>query len=158
MATTGAYSDLSGKPTLGTAAAKDATSSVTSGSTDLIESGAVYTGLSVKANSADLGTAAAKNFTTSVTNGSGDLVTSGAVYSETQPIKEFIGKKLTAQTLSVGSTTLTFTDASITTDSTILIRASVYGIAPTAVTVSTGSVVLTFDAQESAVSVYIIVC
>lgn len=157
VATTGAYSDLSGTPTLGTAAAKDATSSITSASTDLIESGAVYTGLSLKANSADLGTAAAKNFTTSVTNGSGDLITSGGVYSETQPIKEFVGKKLTAQTLAVGSTTLTFSDASITTDSTIEIFASVYGVAPTAVTVTTGQAVLTFDAQESAVSVYLIV-
>lgn len=79
VATTGAYSDLSGKPTLGTAAARNSTNSVTNGSIDLIESGAVYTGLSLKANSADLGTAAAKNFTTSVTTGSTDLVTSGAV-------------------------------------------------------------------------------
>ena len=37
-----AYSSLSGKPTLGTAAAKDSTNAVTSGSTDLVESGAVY--------------------------------------------------------------------------------------------------------------------
>ena len=157
VAKTGSYNDLTNKPSLGTAAAKNSTSSVTSGSSDLVESGAVYDGLSVKANSADLGTAAAKNFTTSVTNGSGDLITSGGVYSETQPIKEFVGKKLTAQTLSVGSTTLTFSDASITTDSTIEIFASVYGVAPTAVTVTTGQAALTFDAQESAVSVYLIV-
>ena len=41
----GSYDDLTDKPTLGTAAAKDSTSSVTSGSTDLIESGAVYDAL-----------------------------------------------------------------------------------------------------------------
>ena len=43
VAKTGAYSDLSGKPTLGTAAAKDSTNAVTQNSTDLVESGAVYT-------------------------------------------------------------------------------------------------------------------
>lgn len=39
------YNSLSGKPTLGTAAAKDSTSSITQGSTDLVESGAVYAAL-----------------------------------------------------------------------------------------------------------------
>lgn len=42
VAKTGAYSDLSGKPTLGTAAAKNSTNAVTQSSTDLVESGAVY--------------------------------------------------------------------------------------------------------------------
>lgn len=41
MATTGAYNDLTGKPTLGTAAAKDSTNAVTASSTALVESGAV---------------------------------------------------------------------------------------------------------------------
>ena len=45
VAKTGEYSDLSNKPTLGTAAAKDYTTSVTSGSTDLVTSGAVYTAI-----------------------------------------------------------------------------------------------------------------
>lgn len=40
-----AYSSLSGKPTLGTAAAKNSTNSITQGSTDLIEAGAVYDAL-----------------------------------------------------------------------------------------------------------------
>lgn len=39
------YNSLSGKPTLGTAAAKDSTSSITQGSTDLVEAGAVYNAL-----------------------------------------------------------------------------------------------------------------
>lgn len=43
VAKTGAYSDLLNKPTLGTAAAKDSTNAVTQSSTDLVESGAVYT-------------------------------------------------------------------------------------------------------------------
>lgn len=42
VAKTGAYSDLSGNPTLGTAAAKNSTNAVTQNSTDLVESGAVY--------------------------------------------------------------------------------------------------------------------
>ena len=42
VATSGAYNDLSGKPTLGTAAAKNSTNAVTNGSSDLVESGAVY--------------------------------------------------------------------------------------------------------------------
>lgn len=92
VAKTGSYSDLINKPTLGTAAAKNATSSVTSGSTDLVESGAVYSGLSVKANSADLGTAAGKDFTTSISSGSGDLITSGAVYSANQTLTTQINK------------------------------------------------------------------
>ena len=41
----GAYNDLTGKPTLGTAAAKNFTTSVTSGSSDLVTSGAVHTAI-----------------------------------------------------------------------------------------------------------------
>lgn len=43
VATSGSYTDLNNKPTLGTAAAKDSTNAVTQNSTDLVESGAVYT-------------------------------------------------------------------------------------------------------------------
>lgn len=42
VATSGSYNDLSNKPTLGTAAAKNSTNAVTQSSTDLVESGAVY--------------------------------------------------------------------------------------------------------------------
>ena len=45
VAKTGTYSDLIGKPTLGTAAAKNFTTSVTSGSSDLVTSGAVWTAI-----------------------------------------------------------------------------------------------------------------
>lgn len=41
---------IKNKPTLGTAAAKDSTNAITQNSTDLAESGAVYTGLAAKAN------------------------------------------------------------------------------------------------------------
>lgn len=54
----GAYSSLSGTPTLGTAAAKDSTNAVTENSTDLVESGAVYDALGDKADSANLATVA----------------------------------------------------------------------------------------------------
>ena len=46
VATTGDYTDLVNLPTLGTAAAKDFTTSVTNGSVDVITSGGVYTKLS----------------------------------------------------------------------------------------------------------------
>ena len=56
-------------------------------------------------------------------------------------------------TLSVGSTSLTLSDASITTSSTIDVFVDTFGVNPTGMTVSTGSVTLTFDAQESALGV-----
>ena len=105
VAKSGAYNDLTGKPTLGTAAAKNATSSITSGSTDLVESGAVYSGLSVKANSADLGTAAGKNFTTSISSGSGDLITSGAVYSANQTLTNTVNGKVSTSNIANNLTT-----------------------------------------------------
>ena len=71
---------------LGTAASKDSTNAITEDSTDLVESGAVYTGLSAKANTADLGTAAYKDSTNAVTSGSSDLVESGAVHSAIQTV------------------------------------------------------------------------
>lgn len=71
---------------LGTAASKDSTNAITEDSTDLVESGAVYTGLSAKANTADLGTAAYKDSTNAVTSGSTNLVESGAVYDEIQTL------------------------------------------------------------------------
>lgn len=50
VATSGSYNDLSNKPTLGSAAAKGSTNAVTSGSTDLVESGAVYTEIQTLSN------------------------------------------------------------------------------------------------------------
>lgn len=81
VATSGSYNDLSDQPTLGTAAAKDSTNAVTQGSTDLLESGAAYTEIAKKANTADIGTAAAKDSTASVTEDSTDLVESGGVFT-----------------------------------------------------------------------------
>lgn len=53
VATSGSYNDLTNKPTLGTAAAKDSTNAVTQSSTDLVESGAVYTALDDKMDKAN---------------------------------------------------------------------------------------------------------
>lgn len=72
-------------------------------------------------------------------------------------LSKLVGKSLTPQTLAAGSTSLTFNDASITTNSTIDVRVSVTGVAYENITVTTGSAVVTFPAQENPVSVYIIV-
>lgn len=56
-------------------------------------------------------------------------------------------------TLTAGSTSLTLSDASITTSSTLDFYTDVYGVNPTGVAVVTGSVTLTFEAQLSDVAV-----
>lgn len=56
-------------------------------------------------------------------------------------------------TLTAGSTSITLSDASISSSSTIDIYTDTYGVNPTSVTVSAGSVVLTFEAQQSDVAV-----
>lgn len=56
-------------------------------------------------------------------------------------------------TLTAGSTSLTLSDASIQTTSTIDIYVSTFGIQPTNAVVSTGSITLTFLAQASDIEV-----
>lgn len=56
-------------------------------------------------------------------------------------------------TLTAGSTSITLSDASITTTSTIDIYVSVFGIQPTNAVVATGSITLTFLAQASDITV-----
>lgn len=56
-------------------------------------------------------------------------------------------------TLTAGSTSITLSDASITTSSTIDIYVSTFGIQPTNAVVTTGSITLSFLAQVSDVSV-----
>lgn len=61
-----------------------------------------------------------------------------------------IGDYATASgTLTAGQTSLTISDNRITTDSLLDIYTSIYGVSPTAVTVSAGSVTLTFEAQAA---------
>lgn len=56
-------------------------------------------------------------------------------------------------TLAIGETSLTFNDARITSTSVIDIYTDTFGVNPTAVTTSTGSITLTFSEQEAVVSV-----
>lgn len=56
-------------------------------------------------------------------------------------------------TLTAGNTSVTLSDASITTSSTIDVYTDTFGVNPTAISVSTGSVTLTFPAQASNVAV-----
>lgn len=56
-------------------------------------------------------------------------------------------------TLTAGSTSVTLSNAAITTSSTLDIYTDVYGVNPTDVSVSSGSVTLTFEAQESNIGV-----
>lgn len=50
-------------------------------------------------------------------------------------------------TLTAGSTTITFSDVSISSNSTIDVYTDVFGVNPTDITVATGSVTLTFASQ-----------
>lgn len=56
-------------------------------------------------------------------------------------------------TLEAGETSLTLSSAAITTTSTLDFYTDTYGINPTAVSVSTGSVTLTFEEQSADVGV-----
>lgn len=63
-------------------------------------------------------------------------------------INEVNGTWLTG-TLTAGQTSLTLSDASITTSSTIDYYTDAFGVSPTNVVVTTGQIVLTFPAQAS---------
>ena len=76
--------------------------------------------------------------------------TDGCLYSGGK--KCFAPTEVTG-TLSAGATSLTLSNSAITTSSTVEVFTSVYGVCPTAVSVSAGKVVLTFDAQSSNISV-----
>lgn len=58
-----------------------------------------------------------------------------------------------SDTLTAGSTTLTFTDSVIATNSVIDYYTDTFGVEPTDITVAAGSITLTFDAQQSDVGV-----
>lgn len=76
----------------------------------------------------------------------GLLVRNGISYggnNNTETYTEVIG------TLTAGETEITLSDASITEDSTIDPYTSVYGVNPTNMVATTGSVTLTFDAREA---------
>ena len=60
---------------------------------------------------------------------------------------------LLSGTLAAGETTLIFTGDSITTESTIDVYASVFGVSPTDIAIANGSLTLIFDAQDADISV-----
>ena len=60
---------------------------------------------------------------------------------------------ITKGTLAVGSTSIVLSNSKITTNSILSIYTSVWGVNPTAVTVASGQVTLTFDVQTVAVEV-----
>lgn len=60
-------------------------------------------------------------------------------------------------TLEAGQTSITFTDASITTGSNIRVLTSAFGIAPTAASASTGSLTLTFASQASDLDIKVVI-
>ena len=71
-------------------------------------------------------------------------------------INEIRGTILSA-TLTAGSTTLTISDNSITTDSTIDIYTNTYGVSPSNVSVIAGSITLTFSAQANDIDVKVVI-
>lgn len=71
-------------------------------------------------------------------------------------INELKGKELTS-TLTAGQTTVTFSDAAITTSSTIDIYVDKYGISPEDVTVTAGQVQIIFEAQSSDLGIKVVI-
>lgn len=111
-----------------------------------------YNSSTQKWENKSLGTAAARNATSSITSGSTDLIESGAVSS----LKQTLTPTILTQTLTAGSTTLTFTDAAIGNNSRIRPFSDpfVLGLIQDAVQSGT-SVTLTCAEQSSNVSVSI---
>lgn len=113
-----------------------------------------YDGTRSKWVNVALGTAASRNATSSITSGSTDLIESGAVHS----LKETLTPTILTQTLTAGSTSLTFTNADIGKNSRISFQSSPFikGLIDNAVQSGT-TVTLTCKAQLSNVSVKLII-
>lgn len=67
-------------------------------------------------------------------------------------LKNFLYTEL-VDTLTAGETSITFSDNSILSTSTIDIYTDTFGVNPTSVVVATGSITLTFEAQQSNIGV-----
>lgn len=63
-------------------------------------------------------------------------------------IADLSGKEITG-TLTAGATSITLSDAAITTNSTFDFYTSVFGVNPTAAAVANGSITLTFEARSA---------
>lgn len=91
-----------------------------------------------------------------------DSTTSGStVWSSNKTNSELASKEdaptILTSTLSAGSTSLTFSNAAITTTAMYDVYADKYGLTPTDITITTGQAVLTFEAQSSNVSVKLVI-
>jgi len=91
-----------------------------------------------------------------------DSTTSGStVWSSNKTNSELALKEdaptILTSTLSAGSTSLTFSNAAITTTAMYDVYADKYGLTPTDITITTGQAVLTFEAQSSNVSVKLVI-
>ena len=161
VAKSGAYNDLTGKPTLGTAAAKNSTNAVSPGSADLIESGAVYDvadGLynSITGNATAIAKAYKYDDAADTAMDDADYI---PFYDTSATTKKkilkpnLVGKVLTAQTLAVGATTLTFTDSSIGNNSRIRVISNPFTAGLINAVQNGNTVTLTYKKQSVALSV-----
>lgn len=80
--------------------------------------------------------------------GAGDINATNAAVNNINDRMEIIRK-----TLAAGATSITISDSRITTDSALSFYTSIYGVNPKTVSVSNGSVKLTFKAQTAAMEV-----
>lgn len=70
------------------------------------------------------------------------IMYNGKEYPISVPYRELQG------ILSAGQTSITFTDSVINANRTIDYFPSIYGVVPTSITVTTGSIVFTFEEQS----------
>lgn len=155
------------------------TNAVTENSSALVESGAVFSAVNTtqtiiapveKTSSASQAYATGKQL---IYNGvlydviapiaANDTLTVGTnIQAADDIVTELAGKepisKILTQTLSAGSTSVTFTDAAITADCFVQVMTSQAGLNWTAIDDSTlGTLIITFPAQSSPVSVKLII-
>ena len=145
----GDYNDLTNKPTIPTL-----TSQLTNDS-GFITSSDIPTNVSSFNN--DRGYLTSSDVSAVAISGDyDDLLNKPTIPTATSDLNNdsgFIGFTEVTGLLTSGSTTLTISDASIETTSTIDIYVSTFGIQPTNAVVATGSITLTFLAQASDISV-----
>lgn len=85
-----------------------------------------------------------------------DLVTYGLLKGKIANVEEEIGQKtgkILNGTLNAGDTEVTITDSSITTTSLIDVYTDTYGVNPTNIVATTGSITLTFTIQANNVAI-----
>ena len=92
--------------------------------------------------------------------GESDVVYYNSMVDEVADICETIidsKEKVLTGTLTAGSTSLTLSDSAITSNNMIDVYTDTFGVNPTNVTVSTGSITLTFAAQQSNLGIKVVV-